>query len=73
MGSGGSCTEAQIRTGDVLFGGVHGEGTGVEGTKDRGVKKIIGHISFDICHLLFVPGTGGLQMINDKCQMIYDQ
>jgi hypothetical protein len=48
-----------------------------------GEKVIIGHISFDIYHLSFadlwllkVHGllvAEGLEMVNDKCQMIYDQ
>ena len=35
--------------------------------------KMIGHISFDIYHLSFSSEAGGLQMVNDKYQMIYDQ
>jgi hypothetical protein len=38
-----------------------------------GKERIIGHISFDIYHLSFGSEAGGLQMIYDKCQMIYDQ
>ena len=37
LGPGGSCVEPQIRIGNVLFGGVYGEGASVEGAKDRGL------------------------------------
>ena len=44
-----------------------------EGKMMQKEAEIIGHISFDICHLPFVSEAEGLQMVNDKCQMIYDQ